>query len=86
VASRQLASVPQSRGSFFDRKGSFEERDVTGRLVTAAELAKALGVTRGWVYEHKDELGFRLIRKDAGPTRRCTRQPPAPAQDVLTLH
>lgn len=27
------------------------------RLVTAHELARTFGFTRGWVYEHADELG-----------------------------
>jgi len=35
------------------------------RLVTAAELAAELGVARGFVYEHRDELG--AIRLGTGP-------------------
>jgi len=34
------------------------------RLVDAATLASELGVTRSWVYEHRDELG--VVRLGAG--------------------
>jgi hypothetical protein len=37
-------------------------------LVDAATLAAALGVTRGYVYDHADELG--VIRLGSGPRAR----------------
>lgn len=40
----------------------------TPRLVSAAELALTLGVTRGYVYAHADELGAE--RLGAGPRAR----------------
>jgi hypothetical protein len=35
-----------------------------GRLVDAATLAAQLGVTRSWIYEHRDELG--VVRLGTG--------------------
>lgn len=40
----------------------------TGRLVTASELAGALGVARSWVYTNKARLG--AIRLGSGPRAR----------------
>lgn len=37
-------------------------------LITAAELAQRLGVSPGWVYEHKDDLG--VVRLGKGPRPR----------------
>ena len=36
----------------------------SGRLIDAAEVARILGCARGWVYEHKAELG--VVRLGAG--------------------
>jgi hypothetical protein len=41
---------------------------VTGRLLDATELARHLGVTRTWVYEHADQLG--AIRLGTGTKAR----------------
>jgi hypothetical protein len=40
------------------------------RLVDAATLATELGVTRAWIYEHRDELG--VVRLGTG-TKPCLR-------------
>jgi hypothetical protein len=67
-----------------------EERPGEIGLVDAAELARRLGVTRAWVYEHATELG--AIRLGDGPSPRLRfdpaeavaamrpvqREPPAP--------
>ena len=45
-----------------------ESRPVRPGLVDAAELARRLGVTRAWVYEHATELG--AIRLGSGPSPR----------------
>ena len=38
--------------------GSLSHRtQSSGRLIDAAEVARILGCARGWVYEHKAELG-----------------------------
>jgi hypothetical protein len=43
------------------REGSLASR---GLLVDAATLAAELGVTRSWIYEHRDELG--VVRLGTG--------------------
>jgi hypothetical protein len=43
------------------------ERDARARLVSAGELAKLLGRSREWVYDHADELGGRRIGKGDRP-------------------
>lgn len=40
----------------------------TGRLATASDVARALGVSRSWVYANKDRLG--AIRLGSGPRAR----------------
>jgi hypothetical protein len=45
-----------------------EATSVNRRLVDATTLATELGVTRSWVYEHRDELG--AVRLGAGPKPR----------------
>lgn len=37
------------------------ERDARSRLVSAGELAKLLGRSREWVYDHAEDLGGRRI-------------------------
>jgi hypothetical protein len=44
------------------------QEDGRGCLLDAAELGAVLNVTRGWVYEHKAELG--VIRLGSGPRAR----------------
>ena len=44
-----------------------------GGLLTAAEVAAAFNVTRGWVYAHADELG--AIRLGDGPRPRLRFDP-----------
>jgi hypothetical protein len=49
-----------------------------GGLLTAAEVAVAFHVTRGWVYAHADELG--AIRLGEGPRPRLRFDPAVVAQ------
>ena len=50
-----------------------EQRPGAPGLVDAAELARRLGVTRAWVYEHATELG--AIRLGSGPSPRLRFDP-----------
>ena len=50
-----------------------EQRPGAPGLVDAAELARRLGVTRAWVYEHATELG--AIRLGSGPSARLRFDP-----------
>ena len=50
-----------------------EQRPGAPGLVDAAELARRLGVTRAWVYEHATELG--AIRLGSGPSPRMRFDP-----------
>jgi hypothetical protein len=52
----------------------------TPQLVSAAQLARRLGVTRAWVYEHASELG--AVALGDGPKARL-RFDPAVAEAVL---
>jgi hypothetical protein len=45
-----------------------EATSLNRRWVDATTLATELGVTRSWVYEHRDELG--AVRLGAGPKPR----------------
>ena len=45
-----------------------QPRRATGRLATASEVARALGVSRSWVYANKVRLG--AIRLGSGPRAR----------------
>lgn len=56
------------------------EPDSAARLVSAAQLARRLGVTRAWVYEHAAELG--AVALGDGPKARL-RFDPANAEAVL---
>lgn len=64
------------------RDGNAEPKDAesTPRLVNAAQLARRLGVTRAWVYEHAAELG--AVALGDGPKARL-RFDPAIAEAVL---
>jgi hypothetical protein len=57
-----------------------EERPGAPGLVDAAELARRLGVTRAWVYEHATELG--AIRLGGGQSPRLRFDP---AEAVATM-
>jgi hypothetical protein len=48
--------------------GQAGAREAPARLLDAEELARHLGVTRWWVYQHADELG--AIRIGGGPRAR----------------
>jgi hypothetical protein len=59
----------------------------SGQLVSAAAIARELGVTRQWVYEHRDQLGaVRLgakgarLRFDPERARQALDVPPTPAK------
>lgn len=54
---------------------------MTGPLVTAAELADLLAVSRDYVYEHADELG--ALRLGSGPKARL-RFDPAAVREAMT--
>jgi hypothetical protein len=43
------------------------ERDARARLVSAGELAKLLGRSREWVYDHAEDLGGRRIGDGSRP-------------------
>jgi hypothetical protein len=43
------------------------ERDARSRLVSAGELAKLLGRSREWVYDHAEDLGGRRIGDGSRP-------------------
>lgn len=45
-----------------------DDRTFAGRLVDAATLAGLLGVSRGWVYRHREMLG--AVRLGLGPRPR----------------
>jgi hypothetical protein len=57
-----------------------DETDAPPRLVDAAELARLLGVSRQWVYEHANELGAVTLGTGARPRLRFD---PAHAASVL---
>jgi hypothetical protein len=50
-----------------------ESRPTGPALVDAAELARGLGVTRAWVYEHATKLG--AVRLGSGPAPRLRFDP-----------
>ena len=52
--------------------------DQGGRLVDAGQLARQLGVTRTWVYEHSNELG--AVTLGDGPRPRLRFDPETAAQ------
>jgi hypothetical protein len=62
----QLAAIIAAK--LADRISPAPAARETGRMVTPAELAKLLGVDRGWVYEHADKLGVRRLGE--GPRAR----------------
>ena len=51
-----------------ERPGQTGVFDAPTRLLTADEVARRLGVSRPWVYEHADELGARRLGE--GPKAR----------------
>ncbi len=61
-----IAAIAASVVDLMTRPGP-ARRD-TGRLATASEVARALGVSRSWVYANKVRLG--AIRLGSGPRAR----------------
>jgi len=66
-----------------DQPEGVEEPTVPAGLFNASQLARHLGVTRAWVYEHALELG--AIRLGTGPRARL-RFDPERATGVLRAH
>jgi hypothetical protein len=57
-AIEQIAQrVAELLGERGEHPGTGRERPTPARLLDATQLARHLGVTRTWVYEHADELG-----------------------------
>lgn len=57
------------------------DRPAPDDLLSAAQVARRLGVERSWVYEHADELG--VVRLGEGPRPRLRFDPAAVAERTL---
>jgi hypothetical protein len=70
LSARDLALVDAVAQRVLELLGERGVTESRSRLVSAAELAEVLGVSREYVYEHRDELGARPVGDGPRPRLR----------------